>query len=183
MTYRQSRVGRQQRVKSALTMLLCAILTLVSFNGCRPSKKDAGLIATSLSMSSYVQARQRTYSSGPSSTSYYFPMLEIYNDTGVLVYRGNESMANAQILKKFPGSVQNLPPREDASRLTKILQEIPDFKVREREIVGQKKPVILSIALESCEGCAIQERALEDLRERLLQQSSVVILEINVARP
>jgi hypothetical protein len=75
-----------------------------------------------------------------------------------------------------------LPPQEDAPRLAKILEQIPDFKPREQEIVG-KKLVILSIALENCGGCAVQEQALGNLKERLLQQESVAILEIEVAHP
>ena len=113
---------------------------------------------------------------------YYFPTLEIFNDAGVLVYRSHESIANAQILKEFPRSVRSLPPQEDAPRLAKILEQIPDFKPREQEIVG-KKLVILSIALENCGGCAVQEQALGDLKGRLLQQESVAILEIEVAHP
>jgi hypothetical protein len=114
---------------------------------------------------------------------YYFPMLEIYNDAGLLIYRSNESMANAQILKEFPNSVRNLRPQQDAPRLAKILEEIPDFKPREQEIVGGKKLVILSIALENCAGCTVQENALGDLKQRLLQEQSVAILEITVAHP
>jgi hypothetical protein len=47
----------------------------------------------------------------------------------------------------------------------------------------RKKLVILSIALENCGGCAVQEQALGDLKGRLLQQESVAILEIEVAHP
>jgi hypothetical protein len=79
-------------------------------------------------------------------------------------------------LKEFPRSVRSLPPQEDAPRLAKILEQIPDFKPREQEIVG-KKLVILSIALENCGGCAVQEHALGNFKERLLQQESVAILE------
>ncbi|HEY6803634.1 MAG TPA: hypothetical protein VI306_08650 [Pyrinomonadaceae bacterium] len=113
---------------------------------------------------------------------YYFPTLEIFNDAGALVYRSHESIANAQILKEFPGSVRSLPPLEDTPPLAKILEQIPDFKPREQEIVG-KKLVILSVGLENCGACAVQDRALGDLKEHLLQQESVAILEIEVAHP
>lgn len=162
-------------------VLLCTALILVFLNGCRSNRNHGELISTSLSMSAYTEARQRANPGGQASM-YYFPTLEIYNDAGVLVYRGHELTANAQVLKEFPSSVRSLPPQEDAPRLAKILEQIPDFKPREQEIVG-KKLVILSIALENCEGCAVQEQALGDLKGRLLQQQSVAILEIEVAHP
>ncbi len=88
-------------------------------------------------MSAYTEARQRANPSGQASI-YSFPTLEIYNDAGVLLYRSHELIANAQVLKEFPRSVQSLPPQEDAPRLAKILEQIPDFKPREQEIVGKK---------------------------------------------
>jgi|SRR5215213_5067588 hypothetical protein len=181
MRHRESRRRQKLRVKSALMVILCTALTLVFLNGCRSNGNHGELISTSLSMSAYTEARQRA-NPGAQASMYYFPTLEIFNDAGVLVYRSHESIANAQILKDFPRSVRSLPPQEDAPRLAKILEQIPDFKPREQEIVG-KKLVILSIGLENCGGCAVQEQALGDLKRRLLQQEFVAILEIEVAHP
>jgi hypothetical protein len=180
MRHRESRRRQKLRVKSALMVLLCTALILVFLNGCRSNGNHGELISTSLSMSAYAEARERANLGGQASM-YYFPTLEIFNDVGVLVYRSHESIANAQILKEFPRSVRSFPPQEDAPRLAKILEQIPDFKPREQEIVG-KKLVILSVALENCGGCAVQEQALGDLKEHLLQES-VAILEIEVAQP
>ena len=137
MRHRESRRRQKLRVKSALMVVLCTALILVFLNGCRSNGNHGELISTSLSMSVYTEARQRA-NPGAQASMYYFPTLEIFNDAGVLVYRSHESIANAQILKEFPRSVRSLPPQEDAPRLAKILEQIPDFKPREQEIVGKK---------------------------------------------
>ena len=110
-------------------------------------------------------------------------MLEIYNPDGALVYVSHESMTNAQVLREFPKSVKNLPPMNEAPFLEKLVEQIPDFNLRKQEILGKEKLVILSISLQDCEGCAAQEHALDEVRQSLLQQQAVAILEINVAHP
>jgi hypothetical protein len=153
----------------------------VSLSACVSNKKDTGLISTSLSISSYAEASMRAHA--VKESQYDFPMLEIYNGSGILVYRGHDSTANARVLKEFPNSVQSLQPQEDAPRLAKILEAIPDFREREQEIVGRNKSVILSIGLEHCKGCIVQEDALQAAKQHLLRQQSVEILEINVFQP
>jgi hypothetical protein len=157
---------------------LLYMMLAICLDGCR---SGGTLISTNLSLSSYADARQRISPGQPSML--YFPVLEIYNDSGVLVYRSHESLDNAKILRGFPNSVRKLPPQQDAPRLSRILEEIPDFKPRKPEIVGKRELVILSVALESCEACSAQENALEDLKRRLLKEQSVAILEISVAHP
>jgi hypothetical protein len=174
---RDRKTGRHYRLGPPIWALLSMMLA-VCLGGCR---SGGTLISTNLSLSSYADARQRVSPGQPSML--YFPVLEIYNDSGVLVYRSHESMDNAKILKDFPNSVRNLSPQQDAPRLSRILEEIPDFKPREQEIVGKRQLVILSVALETCEACSVQESALEDLKHRLLKEQSVAILEINVAHP
>ena len=153
MRHQESRRRQKLRVKSALMVVLCPALILVFLNGCRSNANHGELISTSLSLSAYTEARERA-NPGAQASMYYFPTLEILNDAGVLVYRSHESIANAQILKDFPRSVRSLPPQEDAPRLAKILEQIPDFKPREQEIVGKKrdvqsrsKPLVISRAV------------------------------------
>ena len=180
MTNRKSRRRHWVRLNRVVE-LLCVIMVGLALSGCRSEGAHGGLISTNLSLSSYADARQRMNPGQPSTL--YFPALEIYNDAGVLLYRSHESMDNAKILRDFPNSVRDLPPQEDAPRLTKIVAEIPDFKAREQEILGKRQLVIVSVGLESCQACAAQETALDDLKHRLLKQQSVAILEINVAHP
>jgi len=178
MTCGESNKNRKLKIGNPFIALLSASLIVIAASGCRSNGKHGELVSTTLSMSSYVDALHRV--NPGHSTTYLFPVLEIYNEAGVLIYRDNASMTNARILREFPGSVQNLPPKEDAPRLVKVLEEIPDFKPWAREIVGKKKLTILSVGLEDCRACSIQEQALDGLEKRLVQQPAVAILEINV---
>jgi hypothetical protein len=59
---------------------------------------------------------------------------------------------------------------------------VPDFQAREQEILGRGKPVVLSVLLENCHACTVQENAFDDVQQRLLQQS-IVLLVIHVSPP
>ena len=180
MRCRKSRMRPNLRAASIAVAVWFAAITLY---GCSAGKNRSEMVSATLSVTSYAQVRQRADPTKQASRSYYFPMLEIYNEAGMLIYRSHESIANSQILRDFPNSVRKLPPLDGAPPLAKILNEIPEFKTREHEIVGGKKLVILSVALENCEGCSIQEQGLDELRERFFQQPLVTVLEIKVAHP
>jgi hypothetical protein len=132
-------------------------------------------------MKSYAESRYRTHPAA--EATYYFPVLEVYNESGILVYHGDEAVTNATILQGFPASIRNLPAKEDAPRLESLLDQIPDFKPRVKEILGKKQLVLLSIGLDECGACKIQEDAIGDLENRLLKEQSVTILKIDIAHP
>lgn len=182
MRLRSSRRDEKPRSRSSLPALLFAMLMVVSLNGCTSHKRDGGLVSASMSISSYAMARQRA-SASKESMSYYFPVLEIYNGAGILVYSSHESRANAQALKDFPDSVQKLQPQEQAPRLRNILEEIPAFKTNVEEIAQRKRWVIISTDLEHCASCVVQDNALRETKERLAQQQIADILEIYVSQP
>jgi hypothetical protein len=164
-----------------MPVLLGSALLLLSLSGCMDHKTRGELISTNMDISSYAHARQ--HSSSNKKSAFSFPTLEIYNESGDLVYSSHESMANAKILKGFPASVQNLQPQDNAAHLRDVLDAIPDFKAKKQGIMDGKKSVILSTELEDCDGCRIQEQALDDVRQSILQQPSVAILEIHVSHP
>jgi hypothetical protein len=181
MTPPNSGADRKRRRADSLSVLFCTSLLVISLNGCEGHKARGELTSTSMDISSYARVRQRA--SANKESTFTFPVLEIYNDSGALVYSSHESLANAKVLKEFPVSVQSLPPQENAVRLRDVLDAIPDFKAKEQGIMDGKKSVILSTELDDCEGCRIQEQALDDVRQRILQQPSVAILEIRVSHP
>lgn len=161
----------------------CVALIVITVNGCASRKQEtaAGVISANLSISSYARARQQATSTKESSFD--FPVLEIYNSSGILVYSGHESIANAQTLREFPASISNFKPQERAPHLLDILEAIPDFKRKERQIMQGKKWIIISTELEGCEACAVQDDALLDAKSHLLGQQSVNLLEIHVSHP
>jgi hypothetical protein len=171
----------ERRLASVILYIGLAILAV---SGCGNLGRDADAksqaIAARMSISAYSQARIQA--SGGAELQYSFPMLEIYNDSGVLVYQSREALANVRVLREFPRSVQNLQPLKNASRLAKLLEQISDFKAVSSEI-RRKKWVILSIDLQDCEGCRLQESEIGALKWRLLQQPSISFVEIHVSIP
>lgn len=170
----------QQKQVDALRLGLYLALSVMFLNGCAGHKTKGELISTGVDISSYAQARMRA--SGKRESTFSFPVLEIYR-AGTLIYSGHESMENARVLKEFPASIQNLPPRSNSPRLREIVDAFPDFKAKERAIMEGKESVILSADLEDCDGCRLQEQALDEVGKKILQQPSVAILRIHVSHP
>jgi hypothetical protein len=117
----------------------------------------------------------------PKPTKFTFPILEIYNELGALVYQGSESsLENARILRELPASIRGLLAPSDAPRLISVLEAVPEFQAREQEILRDRRPVLLSIELQNCEACVIQADALNDAAPRLLRQSmDVLVLKVS----
>src|SRR5207245_636274 len=118
------------------TIIPAAILLLASF-GC--GSKSAGgdtkgvLISTSLPLPSYV--RVGSHGSSAKGAQFFFPQLEIYNESGDLIYSSHESIDNARILKQLPGGIQSMRPSQDSARLAEIMDAIPDFRARKESIL------------------------------------------------
>ena len=136
-------------------------------------------ITANISLASYASIRMTR--AIPKSTKFTFPVLEVYNELGALVFQGSESsLENARILRELPASIRGLLAPSDAPRLVRVLEAIPAFQAREQEILRGGRPVVLSIELENCEACAIQEDALNNAAPRLLRQSmDVLVLKVN----
>lgn len=172
-----------ERATGAFAATFAAALFLVSWS-CVPKPKGGEakgeLISTSLPIGSYVMARTRGNEGGAAKV--FFPTLEIYNESGALLYSSHESIENARILREFPSSIEALHPLQGAPRLRDLLEVVPDFKVREQEILTHGNAVVLSVVLENCHACTVQENAIDDVQQRLLQQSIVLLL-IRVSPP
>ena len=162
------------------TLSIVGGLMIAVSTGCTNHDHSSPSISATLSMSSYALVRQ--HASYNRESAYYFPMLEIYTPSGLVVCKSHESAANAKVLMNFPDSVRDLPPQEQEPRIEKILNEIPEFKARQQEI-GANKWVILSIALQQCEACEVQDNAMQQARKRLLKNGTTQILEIQVTPP
>jgi hypothetical protein len=174
---------QEMRRGSAISWLLlgCFISTLALPAGCH-SGKNGGTTKANLSMSSYAEVRHRANPDSGKSM-YYFPTLEIYNRTGSLFYESHNAIENAKLLKDFPASVQRLQPQPDAPRLQAIVNEIPELKAGWEAAEGRDKWTILSIGLEDCKGCSIQESALAELEQSQPTRQSAVVLEISIMHP
>jgi hypothetical protein len=154
--------------------LLLAFLVV----GCTASNRSDAPISTNLSISTYSLARERA--GGARGSGYFFPLLEVYNDAGILIYSSHNSTNNGDMIRHFPQGLEGQEPQQKAPRLKNVLYEIPAF--RESALaLGRKKWTIISIELDGCEGCAIQGKVLQDAVPRLIHQQSVEIFEVHVS--
>jgi hypothetical protein len=171
-------------VYSRLAAFFGFALILASSVACVSQPKGSGakgqLISTSVPISLYAAARMHGSAGGVSEFN--FPMLEIYDGSGALVYRSHEPINNARVLRELPSSIQSLQPRKDAPRLADIIEALPEFKAKEKEILRHHNPVVLSVVLENCHACTVQEDALGEAQQLLLQ-NSIDVLVVNVAQP
>jgi len=157
---------------------LCALFLAASV-GCG-EKPRAQHISAKLSVISYAQARTRFTAGMEKNLN--FPVLEIFNGDGSLIYRNQDEIRNAGALEHVLASISTLPPLQHAPRLADILDTVPEFKPHEQEVLSHHKPVVLSVDMEGCGACRIQASWLEEERDRLLRQS-IDVLEIHVSAP
>ena len=167
------------RARGPAVVTLAAVLLLASFVcACR---RDGGgregiSISTSLPLASYVKA------GAGKGAKFFFPQLEIYDESGDLLYSSHESIENARVLKELPGGIQSLRSKPDAPRLAEVMDAVPAFRARKEEILGQHRVSVLSVFLENCHACTVQEDALGGSEHRLLNHG-INLLVLRVSRP
>jgi hypothetical protein len=172
-----------ERAHGFVAVTLTAILLLGPFGcGLKHGGADANgvLISTSLPLPLYVQAG--SHGSAGKGPQIFFPQFEIYDESGDLTYSSHESIENARILKELPGGIQSLKPNLEAPHLAEIMDAIPDFRARKVKILAQRRVSILSVFLENCHACTVQEDALGDAEHRLLD-NGINLLVLRVSRP
>jgi len=169
------------RCADYIAAAVCLGLLLAGcFAACRRANTEGALVSASLSLRSYVQSNLH---GGPGNgAGVFFPQLEIYNRLGELVYSSHESLANARILQSLPGSIDGLRPKPEGGHLAEVLEETPEFRERKQDVLGRRHISVLSVFLEDCHACAVQEGALSDAQNRLLS-GGVNLLVIRVSRP
>ncbi len=174
--------AEQRAVAPAGAVLTAALLLASSACTSRPARQDTQgvFISTRLPLASYVQAASP--GSPGKGTKLFFPQLDIYDESGDLIYSSHESIENARVLKELPGSIQNLHPQPGAPRVAEIIQALPNFRAQEEKILKHHNVTVLSVFLENCHACTIQEDALDDSQRRLLDDS-INVLVIRLSRP
>jgi hypothetical protein len=169
-------IANPQNARGPALATLTAVILLTSF-GC--GRKEGVSISTSLSLTSYAAAN----SHGNPEAEFLFPQLEIYDESGNLIYSSHEAVENARILRGLPDSIQILRPKPGAARLEEIMEQMPGFRARKGEILGQHRVSVLSVFLQDCYACSIQEKALGGADEQRLLDRGINLLVIRVSRP
>ncbi len=172
-----------QHTRGPLVVMLSTSL-LPAFWGCVPRRGGGNAegicISTSLPFASYIQAG--LHESAGKRAQFFFPQLEIYDESGERIYSGHEAIENARVLRDLPNGVEALRSKLDGARLAEIMEGVPAFRGRKEEILAHHRPSVLSVSLEDCHACSLQEDALGSAEHQLLAHG-INLLVIRVTRP
>lgn len=157
-----------------------ALLLFLSSCRSRPHGPKGSLVSVSFPLSSYV--RINLNGGADEGAKFFFPQLEIYDESGFLIYSSHDSVGNARVLEDLAGGIQRFPPNPNGPRLAEIVETFPAFQKRKEEILGQHRVSVLSIFLQDCHACRIQENALDSAERRLLDRG-INLLTIHLSRP
>ena len=150
-------------------------------SSCKSQKSQEGLLLTSDSpLKTYVKSA--VGANGNHGTRLFFPLLQIYNSDGKLVYVSHDAQANVSALQALPNNASDLQPIAGAEILGDVIKEYPSFASEKDALVARHSPTVLSIFLDSCHACSIQENALDATQARL-NQTGVNLLIMKVQRP
>ncbi|HKV95394.1 MAG TPA: hypothetical protein VJW20_22805 [Candidatus Angelobacter sp.] len=168
---------RQHALRYTLIVLLFSSLWIF---GCKQSEgnRDGVLISAKFPLYSYVHARLNEHSGEHLN----FPLLAIYDRSGVLIYSGYDVSENVQLLEDLPGKISNLQSKPGAASLAAAIEEIPDFRARKTEILNSRKNTVVSTFLQECDACSFQEEALQNA-ERQLLKNGINVLVIHLLKP
>jgi hypothetical protein len=169
----------QHAVRHTFIVLLFSSLWIF---GCKQSEgnRDGILISATFPLHSYVHARLDEHSGKGEHLN--FPLLAVYDRSGVLIYSGYDVGENVQLLADLPGKISNLQSKPEAASLAAAIEEIPDFKTRKTEILKSRKNTVVSTFLEECQACSFQEDALQNAEHQLLE-NGINVLVIHLSKP
>jgi hypothetical protein len=173
--------GRSDQTAATIVRALalgCAGFLIACRGGSKPA--ESMVISTDLPMKSYVAMRSTL--DGKTGAQFFFPELDVYGGDGGLVYSGHDSAGNSQVLKGLPGAIGGLHANSTLPRISDVVDAVPAFKARRQELLRQNRSVVLSILLENCHACSVQEDTLGDMQDTL-KKRGVNQLVIRVTRP
>lgn len=165
------------------SLALCAVAAITGFSGCeraKPSPTSAGFVISSdMPLNAYVHLDIGR--NGNPDTRFDFPVLQIYDESGELIYAGHNAEQNANALKGIPESTTYLARVAGAKALGDVIKQLPEFEVRRDEVTHSRRLTAVSVFLENCHACSTQEESLDKTQGRL-HDSGVNLLVIHVSR-
>jgi hypothetical protein len=167
-----------------LSVQLFALTLACGSAGCNylhHSSKDSALVlSTQLTLKSYVHSA--IGANDHKSMSVYFPLLEVYDPSGKLVYVGHNAQDNSRILSLLPENMSDLVPVPDTLPLQEVIKQFPDFQINSAELLRTRMPTIITVFLEDCHACSVQEQALDNTQQHL-HDRGINLLVVKVAKP
>ncbi len=146
--------------------------------GCRTSSVPP----SALSLSVTVPAL--TFLKSPLGSNADFPTLEVFDSQGEMVYLGQVGSSNVTTLKSLPDSVAGLHVLPGKLTLAQITDKLPGLQDDKRnKLLHSHLPTAVSISLEECHACTIQNEALGEEAKKSLLSRGVNLVLIQVSLP
>jgi hypothetical protein len=167
-----------------LTTAALTTLWLLLLMGCSSQQKkvDTKGLSISASLPLGVYVKDGAKHSSTNNTQFYFPQLYIYDKSERLVYSSHDNLDNVDLLKNKSSALQRLQPITGGEDFADIVEEINEFRARKRELLGQRRFSVLSIFLEDCHACSVQEEALSGSENRLVEDG-INVLVLHLTKP
>jgi len=172
---------RRAGIASICTVAFLCCLMPAGCHAPNSAKAQKGLLITShVDLKSYVHST--VGANGHRETKIYFPLLQIYDALGNLVYVGHDSRQNSKALEGLADGTDKMTPVSGASSLTQAISDTPAFSSEGSAIAHTNRPTIISVFLEDCHACSVQEEALDKTQEHL-QEQGINLLIVRVSKP
>lgn len=154
------------------TTVLSAFLPLCL--GCRSSKPV--LVSAQIPFSVYSQSEMAKTTRTGGSDGFSFPQLAVFDKNGHLIYSGDDSLANSQFLAEVSHGLAARKVIGTPYLLTEAVDEIPAFRVHRAILLHSHKVCVLSISYGGCDGCTLQDGAVQSTEQLLLKRDIDVLV-------
>jgi len=161
--------GRSQRWTQAAAASLGMCLALAC-PGCSSRTaahtRQGEALSAVVPLNTYVSARLAGTDRG--IAKFFYPQLQVFDGSGKLVFSGHDAVRNAALMRGLPESVRGLRPLPGDASLAQVIDLVPAFRKRKGELLARHAVTVVSILLEGCDACTVQESALDGAERRLL---------------
>lgn len=171
-------MGRGWAGAAGLALALCGQIC-----GCRAGGPRAGVVVSlTVPLLKFVQASGGL--GGGKSPVVDFPLLEVFDGGGQLVYASHDAAASVALVKALPGALSRLQGLKDQPSLAEVIGSVPELSEEQKgALLRSHEPTVIAYSLEDCEACSVQEAGLGGETMQNLARQGMNSLEIRVARP
>jgi hypothetical protein len=108
------------------------------------------------------------------------PSLDVYSPSGVSLYFGNDSTANATLIRKLPGSLPKQGTSVTRPSLTEFIDMFHELKPQKGQLLSEQRYTVFAVTYPNWGRCKEQNEAIAQLRERRQQIPNIQIIEVRL---
>ncbi len=166
------------RPGTRLALSLAIIPLLFGCENRTAQRSEGAFVKIKVPLRIYVVAAQEHGEQPP----LLFPLLRIYSSSGRLVYSSHDNTLNASLLSDLPGKIKDLQPTKVSDSLQGLLGGLPGVGVQGRRVLSNRDATLVSISLDACHACGVQDGSLQ-VNEKELLRKGINIIAVEVSNP